>query len=470
MNCVELFTQKAKEHPERTAIWLSPTEQISFAELLHQGGKAQVTLRKMNLKAGDSLLLLETLTPQLYAIICAALGMGVSVILVEPWMPVTDIEHVINLVKPKLFVTRWWGYLWGLRVSSIRHIPRWMHVTNLFKESTSDFKAESVDPQIPGIITFTTGTTGKPKGVRRNQGYLVDQYHALDHSLGLSKHDGPDMTLFANFALANLAAGRTSVIVNPKWKKTQLEHIFALPKEQQPVTLTTGPAFLLELFKYQNILPELKSIHVGGALTDTWIFKEAFKRWPKSQFLHLYGSSEAEPVAHADAREAVSFSEGKGYFQTLFVGHPASEIQSKFEDTGLWVTGPHVCPEYIGNAEENKKNKHKDSEGHVWHSMGDRIVSDEKGWWYSGRSQQSLEDFELEQQVYAFLKSSKAFLHKSRTGLCLVGENLSGKELEIRKTFPVIQAVHEAKIIRDRRHRARIDRLQSLKKAGLHDL
>ncbi|WP_374075055.1 AMP-binding protein [Bdellovibrio bacteriovorus] len=468
MNCVELFTQKAKEHPHRTAIWLSPTQQISFAELLRQGGKAQHTLRKMNLKAGDSLLLLETLTPELYAIICAALGLGVSVILVEPWMPVTDIEHVINLVKPKVFATRWWGYLWGLRVPAIRQIPHWMHVKKLFAANNDSFKAESVDPQIPGIITFTTGTTGKPKGVRRNQGYLIDQFHALDQSLELTKYDGPDMTLFANFALANLAAGRTSVIVHPKWKKSQLEQIFALPKEQQPVSLTTGPAFLLELFKYKNILPELQSIHVGGALTDTWIFKEAFNKWPQAHFLHLYGSSEAEPVAHADAKEAVNHSESRGYFQTLFVGHPASQIQSQFEDTGLWVTGPHVCPEYVGNPEENQKNKRKDPSGHVWHSMGDRIVADDKGWWYSGRSQQSLSDFELEQKVYSFLKSSKSFIYRSpEKGLCLVGENIAAKENEIKKLFPVIVAVHEAPIIRDRRHRARIDRLQSLKKAGL---
>ncbi len=84
------------------------------------------------------------------------------------------------------------------------------------------------------------------------------------------------MTLFANFALANLTAGRTSIIVHPKWNEKQLREIFSLPKELQPISLTTGPAFLIQLLQYENILPELRSVHVGGALTDTWIFKKAF--------------------------------------------------------------------------------------------------------------------------------------------------------------------------------------------------
>ncbi len=46
MNCVELFTQKAKEHPERTAIWLSPEKNKSlFGDLLKKGAQVQRPLR-----------------------------------------------------------------------------------------------------------------------------------------------------------------------------------------------------------------------------------------------------------------------------------------------------------------------------------------------------------------------------------------------------------------------------------------
>ena len=54
----------------------------------------------------------------------------------------------------------------------------------------SSFILESVEENTPGIITFTTGTTGTPKGVVRNQGYLVHQHRILSKVLEIEKHKG----------------------------------------------------------------------------------------------------------------------------------------------------------------------------------------------------------------------------------------------------------------------------------------
>ena len=45
----------------------------------------------------------------------------------------------------------------------------------------------------------------------------------------------------------------------------------------------------------------------------------------------------------------------------------------------------------------------KDENGKIWHNMGDRIKQDDSVMWYSGRSGQPEEEFELEQKVYQFL-------------------------------------------------------------------
>ena len=52
----------------------------------------------------------------------------------------------------------------------------------------------------------------------------------------------------------------------------------------------------------------LRAIHVGGGLTNCSIFETAFGRFKDAEFLHLHGSSEAEPVASMGAREAVDRS------------------------------------------------------------------------------------------------------------------------------------------------------------------
>ncbi len=131
----------------------------------------------------------------------------------------------------------------------------------------------------------------------------------------------------------------------------------------------------------------------------------------------------------------------------------------------MWVTGPHVCPRYLGDVEENRSQKREDARGRIWHFMGDRVrIPDagDGGWWYSGRSSQRLEDFELEQRVYAKLRSSKAFVHRLANGdPVLIGEGVGELDFSDPELAEITRSV-ELKIRRDRRHRARIDRAGTL--------
>ncbi|MEK7358595.1 MAG: hypothetical protein AAB250_19270, partial [Bdellovibrionota bacterium] len=182
--------------------------------------------------------------------------------------------------------------------------------------------------------------------------------------------------------------------------------------------------------------------------------------------IHVYGSSEAEPVACADAREAVQRSRERGFFQTLSLGKPVREITSTIETDNVWVTGPHVCPLYIGGEEENRLHKKTDGEGRVWHSTGDRVRSDHDGWWYSGRSGQAHEEFLLEQKVYSAIGSSKAFVMKEDGALSLFIEADAlrrTRTYEVLREMKAFNRIFEVKIKRDRRHRARIDRAASLR-------
>ena len=57
--------------------------------------------------------------------------------------------------------------------------------------------------------------------------------------------------------------------------------------------------------------------------------------------------------------------------------------------------------------------------------------------------------------------------HPKEKRLILVGEKLKGKEDQIKKEFPSISEIVHGKIIRDIRHRSRINRVESLRKCGL---
>jgi hypothetical protein len=252
------------------------------------------------------------------------------------------------------------------------------------------------------------------------------------------------------------------VFVPPGWKNRHLTKLKTLPEEWLPETLSTGPAFLKHLIR-SGAAPRLRSVQVGGALADCDDFEEAFRHFgEETRFLHVYGSSEAEPVAFSDARVAVQRSRNRGFFQVLHLGGSVPGVRIQTKPDGLWVTGEHVCKRYVGSGDEMKKHKLEDPSGVVWHFMGDRVGEDAEGLWFQGRSFQNPVEFKIEQELYTFLGHSRGFLERDPLGkLVFRGEGVDAEFRRIRNRFPEIDRVLECKIVRDRRHRARIDRVAS---------
>jgi len=464
MNCIELFSIRSLERRDQIAFATLKGREWTFSELRERVSCVQSALLKRKFQTGDAVLVATEPSVDLYALVIAVLGLGGTIVLVEPWMPIAKIAEVIRLVKPKIFVTGVLGTFWGMRVKEIRDIPEWVRPSQLLNEKSDGLKMISVDPKTPGIVTFTSGTSGTPKGVVREQGYLVEQFNVLRKSLETDKFEGSDLCIFANWTLLNLAQGKPTVFFPSQWSSKNFQLLAEAAKKYNIETMTAGPAFASMLLK-QKPLPNLKDIHIGGALTPNQLFKDLFHHYPETHFVHVYGSSEVEPVCTVDAKISVQKSEERNFFHSLYLGQPIPEIQFENKADGLWVTGPHVCPFYLNNQRENELNKRKDSDGRIWHFMGDRIeIDSENSWWYQGRSQLLASDFLMEQKLYQLLNHDRAFIHRSENRLLLVGEDFSNRLQEIKTALPEIENVFETTIIRDNRHRARIDRKATLKK------
>lgn len=461
MNACDLVYERAAQNPAGIAFW-SPRRSVSFGDFVGSAQQVRRSLVKKGLRPGDAVLLIADLGPELYAAVLGILSHGCQVLFIEPWLSVERIEHILNICQPKAFISNWFGRLWGLRCRAVRNIPLQLRLAACFEGDRQLFPAERVPSTQTAIVSFTSGTSSQPKGVVRSHGYLIEQHRTLSRALGHHHVTGSDLCIFANFALSNLAAGRTTVLVNRRWSVTYLRDLRFLSKDLQIGSLTCGPGFLHHSWD-QLELPNLQSLHVGGALTDCKQMEAVIARWPEAHILHVYGSSEAEPVAVCEAQDALKHSMQAGYFQTLFLGQPIAEIKANIEVDDLWVSGDHVCPAYIGADEANARDKRRDELGQLWHRMGDRIISDDQGWWYQGRNFQLQSDFLLEQKIYQSLGHSKAFLHRYRDELILSGEISSGIGKKLLNEFPDISRVERHKIKRDVRHRARIDRKKSTK-------
>ncbi len=467
MNCIELFAIKSRELKDQVAFVAPHGTPALFGELRERVMRIQSELLEKKFQAGEAVLIATEPSVDLYAIVIAVMGLGGSIVLVEPWMPVKKISEVIALVRPKIFVSSLVGNLWGLRVPEIRKIPHWIKPKTLLSGTKKELIVADVDEKTPGIITFTSGTSGTPKGVVREQGYLLRQFTVLNKSLEMDHYKGSDLCIFANWTLLNLAQGKPTVFFPSNWSKKNFKWLEEASKTYNIETMTSGPAFIKAMNDIK--LHSIRDIHVGGALTPCSLFEDLFKKYPETQFRHVYGSSEVEPVCVVDARVSVERSKEKDLYHALHLGKPIEEIQFENKEKGMWVTGPHVCPFYLNNQKENELNKRRDEKGQIWHFMGDQIEIDgEQNWYYSGRSQLEKKDFYEEQKLYQFLKSDLAFLHRDeKNQIHLVGESLGGKTEELKKNFSFIEKIHTANIIKDKRHRARIDRKATLAKLKL---
>jgi acyl-CoA synthetase (AMP-forming)/AMP-acid ligase II len=467
VNAINLFKLRAIENPERLAIGDIKHGEWTFSELAGLTASIQNLISKYNFDKDDSIVLALTPSPQMYATVSALMGLGIRIIFIEPWLELQKINEIIKTIRPKGFISSGLGKIWGARSKEIRDIPLWINLPPIQKdELKKEFIIKDLSEDHQAFIVFSSGTTGRPKGVVRTHTYLktmVDIFTGLEHE----NFETPDLAVFPNVALFHLATGRGAIVVPQKWSKKNLNLLEKLCKKYSPETISTGPAFLKMIFDspLQHSLKNLKRMVIGGALTDCWLMQKAVSEFSATRVLHIYGGSEAEPIAYIEAKEALKKSTEKGFYQVLCLGKPIPQIRYQIIDDILWVSGPNVSNEYIGDQSLNMGVKFRDQNGILWHNMGDRVFEEDGYLWIQGRANQERENFELEQRIYSLIGNSNLFIHENeKKEKILIGEIKDQEKGIILKEFPHLKSFINQKIKRDRRHRSRIDRKASLPK------
>ncbi len=464
MNWASSLYRSIESYPNHNALWTPKSGYISFANLGSLVRKTQRTLAKIGVSPGDHVLLLDLPGPHLYAAAIAIVSMGATILFVEPWLPIHRLNAILDKVKAKVFWSPLMGQLWASRIAQIRQIPHWIRPSSILHETNSHpYQFVEVSSEHTAILSFTSGTSGQPKGIPRTHGYLETVIRILTR-FDPDPVPQPTMAIFPNLVLYHLSRGRTTFIVPPQWPDAVIQALSQWPAAEAPQSVACGPAFLEKIMQTSGF-PQLRWIGVGGALLDCELLDAATKRFPATQFELIYGSTEVEPVAHADGREALQKCRDQNYAQLIYLGKAIEEISIDEQPDALWVTGPHVTKEYVQAGELDQALKRRDEQGRIWHNMGDRVIKRPDGLWYHGRSFQKAEDFELEQKVYWFLQSTSSFICRNNRGkIILVGENIVARKSQIMQNFSQIDALIETKIVRDLRHRSRIDRKQSSQK------
>lgn len=424
-NVVELLRAAARLCPDRIALieGAGPhTRRITFEELWRRVCAFSAGLRQRGLAPDERAVVMLPMSIGLYVALLGVIHAGGCAVFVDPWVSPRRIAAFCRHAEPRAFIGVTRSHLLRLlepgllriplTVTSGRRLGCWPASWTLAElvGKPGDEPCCSRRPEDPALITFTTGSSGEPKGANRTHGFLLAQHKALFRAFG-APPGAADLTLFPVFALGNLACRATSVIPDLDFRhldRLDAGRILAQCREHGVETCTVSPDVLDRLAAHllagHGPIPALRRILTGGAPVRDAQLDRWQRAFPGADLKVVYGSTEAEPVAHislAERRSAVGERGG------ICAGRPVPEIRARIlrlappgcsERPGLAdevpaggigelvVSGAHVCRDYFRNPAATAENKLLDEQGRLWHRMGDTGWLDDEGrFWLAGR-------------------------------------------------------------------------------------
>lgn len=504
MNLVNTLLEVSDKFAEKQAI-IEKSNSISFKGLREFGLKIGSLLMSKGLKKGDYVLVLQPMSVKLYSVLIGLWSIGAIPLFFDPSAGKTHIRKCCSIMKPSAFIGSNKALLLSFYSKEIKNIPVKISTgKNLFTASIKDawsyenVAIEGLNEDFPGIITFTSGSTGEPKAAVRTHGFLLKQYEILNKSLGY-KAGQIDLATLPVFTLTNIAAGLTTIIPDADLRKVGSINAGKVVKQIQKYKIsrvTASPSFIKCLVDYSaknNIkLESLSEVHTGGGPVFPRLIDKIREVIPNARIVAVYGSTEAEPIADIDwaditDEDIASMSSGGG----LLAGNTVGEIncrvikaqwgkplgtlnQQEFDAISLYgeigeivVNGEHVLKGYY-NGVGDDENKF-DVDGSRWHRTGDSGYFDHDGrLWLMGRASARIVDdrgelypFSVECAVNINFNIERSALIQADGLRILVlerNEDIKLEEITQSLKWAKLDKIHFVKKIPlDKRHNAKID-------------
>ena len=377
------FAAAVARHPDRIALVEGSGQAVSFAALQARSHSFARAWAAKGIRHGDRVLLAMPVGADLYAALAALWTLGATVVLPEPAMGLSGLIHAARVTRPRAFCS---AGIYGVRKFALPALWPMIHL----RPATGHGPPPDRPPPAPAdiaLISFTSGTTGAPKAIPRSHAFLAAQHRAVAPLLD-SATDERDLVAFPVFVLINIASGRTSVL--PDWKMSRLAQLapdqLASRVTSQSVTRALLPPALCETLTRAPATPTLHTVFTGGGPVFPDLLDRLVARQPGLRIACVYGSTEAEPIAHLDAAgitpaDRTAMDTGAG----LLVGPPVPGLDLRLQDGEIFVAGDHVNTGYLDPAHDAGNKLRED--GRIWHRTGDAGRIDAQGrLWLLGRA------------------------------------------------------------------------------------
>ena len=368
MESGEILRRAARRWPEKTAL-IAGERRLDYGEYDRLANRFANFLIAAGIRPGDRIATVLFNSPEYGVVHFGSARAGSVLVHIPPLYAAAEIAEIVERTRPRVLVVD--AAVQDRIGAEVRSA-----VPTVMVAGSPDFEDalaavsdrppdRAIDPAAPVAMTFTGGTTGRPKGavVSHTARYVSAASTAREHQVTEQDVVGVVVPMFHAVGLmiwyqAAILRGCTAVILR-KWDPAEfiaaterhgISSVFLVPVQVRD--LLRSPAF------DGKRLASLKNIGVGGAPTPPGLIEECRAALPHCGYTDHYGQSETGPLTILKPWETEAHAGT--------VGRPAEGVELRIVDAdgnpvppgtvGELVTrGPYLMEGYFGDEEETAR-------------------------------------------------------------------------------------------------------------------
>ena len=392
MTLGEILRLAARRAPRKTAV-IAGDRRFDFEEYDRLANRFANLLISAGVSPGDRIASLLYNSPEYGVVHFGNARAGSVLVHIPPLYAAAEIAGILERTRPRVLVVDSAVHsrlgddcLAAIPTVIVTGVPALEETLAAQPDTAPDPKIHGeIDPAAPVAMTFTGGTTGRPKGavVSHTARFVSAASTAREHQVTAQDVVGVVTPMFHAVGLmiwyqASILVGSTAVIFR-RWdpaefiaetERHRVSSVFLVPVQVRD--LLRSPAFDRER------LASLRNIGVGGAPTPPGLIEQCREALPHCGYTDHYGQSETGPLTILKPRDTGTHAGTVGQAAAgvdLRIVDPDGNPVPRGTIGEVVARGPFLMEGYFDDKEETARY-FRDG----WGWTGDLAKSDEDGY------------------------------------------------------------------------------------------